>query len=76
MARVLFKGIQGPGGMVIPKETLVYYATQIPVLRSEVIAVLLAEGHLEAAGVKPPSWPVRLWRRLFTRERPALTQGA
>lgn len=64
-------GIQGPGGMTIPKDQILYYATQVPALRREVIRVLAAEGWLEAAGVRPVPW----YRRLFRKRAPALPQG-
>lgn len=68
-------GIQTPSGMVVPRDTLIYYATQIPDLRNAVISVLAKDGHLVKLGLKPLPWHVRLWRRLFRKSVPALPQG-
>ncbi len=64
-------GIQGPGG-IVPRETLVYFATQVPIVRDEVIKALVAQGHLRAAGLERVPWYVR-W---FRRDKPALPAKA
>lgn len=64
-------GIQTPGGQIVPRETLIYYATQVPDLRNAVIKQLAEEGWLVPLKLQPLSW----WRRLLRRRAPALPQG-
>lgn len=63
--RPIFGGIRA-NGSIVPPETLVYLATESPVVRAEVVKRLVEMGYLSHVGLEPVSW----WRRLFRRALP------